>query len=625
MFDFKYKKNIQFLRGLSVVFVFLYHTSIPLFEKGYLGVDIFFVISGFVITQKIFQNYEKENRINLLDFYLKRFKRIVPNLFFIISFIYVFYLIFGPPNLSLFNETISALLGISNIYYTIHDLGYFNNIFDDPLLHTWSLGVEEQFYLFYPFLIFLIFTFKRDKFLKLQIIFILIFIISAFLFKTALETDPIIAFYLSPLRFWELIFGGILFLNCHKVKKNNLISFASLFIIIFLIFSPFNYDYFYLNLIIVFLSGFFIIFFYESEFIENSTFVYFGNISYSFYLWHLPVLFFLDLYILNYFYLDIFLSFILTTILSIITYTFIEQKFRYLEFKESKKIIILLTSVFLLILISLTYIKNFNNSIRADLRNFIYKANYLNYKFNWNNRIPLQELIILGEKKVYDHCRDISKKFRKNLDGLKIECLRQKNYKTLFYLEGNSHTAHFVPVFNKSNLIENVYYKHAVDYNISTDEVNNLLNKFAEIIYITSIDEKEKLDKLILNYPKFNNRIKFIFFKSTPYPKDKYLAVKCLIQQINCSIDKENDYKKRSLDTLFSEIESFKTKNNGIFLFDSYEALCPQRKCPVYDKNKNLLYYRDANHLAVEGSETLVTKFDQFIQQLKNDNYIFNY
>ena len=124
----------------------------------------------------------------------------------------------------------------------------------------------------------------------------------------------------------------------------------------------------------------------------------------------------------------------------------------------------------------------------------------------------------------------------KNLDGLKIECLRQKNYKTLFYLEGNSHTAHFVPVFNKSNLIENVYYKHAVDYNISTDEVNNLLNKFAEIIYITSIDEKEKLDKLILNYPKFNNRIKFIFFKSTPYPKDKYLAVKCLIQQINCSI-----------------------------------------------------------------------------------------
>ena len=135
----------------------MYHTSIPLFEKGYLGVDIFFVISGFVITQKIFQNYEKENRINLLDFYLKRFKRIVPNLFFIISFIYVFYLIFGPPNLSLFNETISALLGISNIYYTIHDLGYFNNIFDDPLLHTWSLGVEEQFYLFYPFLIFLIF------------------------------------------------------------------------------------------------------------------------------------------------------------------------------------------------------------------------------------------------------------------------------------------------------------------------------------------------------------------------------------------------------------------------------------------------------------------------------------
>ena len=79
MFDFEYKKNIQFLRGLSVIFVFLYHTNISFFERGYLGVDIFFVISGFVITQRIFQDYEIEKKINLTSFYVKRFKRIIPN------------------------------------------------------------------------------------------------------------------------------------------------------------------------------------------------------------------------------------------------------------------------------------------------------------------------------------------------------------------------------------------------------------------------------------------------------------------------------------------------------------------------------------------------------------------
>ena len=278
MFDFHYKKNIQFLRGLSVIFVFLYHTNIPLFQKGYLGVDVFFVISGFVITQRIFQNYKIDKKINLSEFYLKRFKRIIPNLIFIVGLTYLIYLLFGPPDLSLWNETLSALFGVSNFYYIVHDIGYFDNIFDDPLAHTWSLGVEEQFYLFYPLLIFSIFSLSKKKILNLQITLILIFFISLFFFKSQIETNPVLGFYLSPLRFWELIFGGILFINTHRFKKNNTLSFISLIIIIFLIFSGYEYNYFYLNLIIVLLSGLFIVFFSISKIIENGVFVYFGNI-----------------------------------------------------------------------------------------------------------------------------------------------------------------------------------------------------------------------------------------------------------------------------------------------------------------------------------------------------------
>ena len=198
MFEFQYKKNIQFLRGLSVIFVFLYHSNIPIFEKGYLGVDIFFVISGFVITQRIFQNYEIDKKISLKNFYLKRINRIIPNLFFIVGCTYVFYLLIGPPDLSLWNETLSSLFGVSNIYYIFDNISYFDNVFDNPLAHTWSLGVEEQFYLFYPLLIFLIFLSKKNRLLKLQIIFLLIFIISLFIFKIKLESNPSLAFFLSP-------------------------------------------------------------------------------------------------------------------------------------------------------------------------------------------------------------------------------------------------------------------------------------------------------------------------------------------------------------------------------------------------------------------------------------------
>ena len=623
MFDFQYKRHIQFLRGLSIIFVFLYHTNISLFYKGYLGVDIFFVISGFVITQRIFQNYEIEKKINLTSFYLKRIKRIIPNLFFIVGFTYFIYLVFGPPDLSLWNETLSAFLGISNFYYIVHDIGYFDNVFNDPLAHTWSLGVEEQFYLFYPLLIFIIYLFKNNKLLKLQIIFLKIFFIWIFFFKKKLDTDPLIAFYLSPLRFWELIFGGILFLNYHKIKKNNLISFAALFLIIYLVFNKNSYDYFYLNLIVVLLVGIFIVFFSKSNFIENNTFVYFGNISYSFYLWHLPVLFFLDLYILQIFFIDVVLSFVLTVVLSFLTYNFIEQKFRYFEFKKIKKPLYFVVSFLSLILIFLVYIKYFNENIRQNLRNFVYKANYLNYKHNWNDRVPFNKLILLSGKRVYEHCTDDSNNFTKNSDNLKIECLKQKDSNTLFFIEGNSHTAQFIPIFEKLNSNENIYFKHTTQHAVSIDEVNELKKRFNEIVYITNIDDMRKLDKIILSFPKFQNDVKFILFKSIPYLKN-IQPLKCLIQQIDCKIDKNLDYKKRSLDKLFGEIEKFSLKNNRINIFDSYEALCPNTKCPIYDKNKNLLFYRDANHLIVEGSESLVPKFEKFIQKLKNDRLIYN-
>ena len=158
-----YKNHIQSLRAISVLLVFFYHLKIDLFQKGFLGVDIFFVISGFVITQSLYSDYLKKNKIDLIHFFSKRIKRILPNLLFITTSIYLFFLIFGPPNISKWLDYLSSIFGISNFYFLFSDKGYFYNIFDNPFAHTWSLGVEEQFYFIYPIFLFLIFKFLKNK------------------------------------------------------------------------------------------------------------------------------------------------------------------------------------------------------------------------------------------------------------------------------------------------------------------------------------------------------------------------------------------------------------------------------------------------------------------------------
>ena len=625
MLDLKYKNQIQFLRGLSVIFVFLYHSNIFLFNKGYLGVDIFFVISGFVITQRIFQDYEIEKKINLTSFYVKRFKRIIPNLFFIVSVTYFVYLVFGPPDLSLWSETISSLFGVSNFYYIIQNIDYFNNIFDDPLGHTWSLGVEEQFYLFYPFLIFFIFRFKKNRIFILKISLSLIFILSLFTFENQLEVNPLVAFYFSPFRFWELIFGGILFFYNHKVVKSNLISFTALFLIIYLIFSQNNYDYFLLNVSIVFLAGIFITTFEKSLFIENKYFIYLGSISYSFYLWHLPVIFFFDLYFPNIYYFDILLSFIATILLSTLTFYYIEQKFRHIELKKTK-IIKYIIIVLFFIFVFLIYAKYFNNELRGKLKNVTTNINYLDKKYDWNKKVVFHDLIYLADNNVYEHCQDSSLVFTKNSDNLKNECLKQKNYKSLFYVEGDSHTAQYIPMFNALNSLDNIYFKHSEDYKISFKEINKLTTIYKEVIYVTNITNLRKLNKIIDDYSNLNTNIKIILFNSTPYPLNKSQPIKCLIQQINCTIEKNLDMKKRDLDRLFFEMVNFKKKyDDNVFIFNSYESLCPKIKCKIYDKINDILFYRDETHLAFQGSEYLIIYFQEFIEQLKKNKNIYQY
>ena len=159
-----YLNHIQGLRAIAVIFVIFYHLT-KNFSFGYVGVDIFFVISGFVISKSIYENLNNKNYI--IYFFFKRLRRILPVLLFVLIISMIAYLILG--NLvnsdRVIKTFIASTLGISNIYFLRNKEDYFAENLDNLFIHTWSLGVEEQFYFFLSVFIFNYFFFKERKYI----------------------------------------------------------------------------------------------------------------------------------------------------------------------------------------------------------------------------------------------------------------------------------------------------------------------------------------------------------------------------------------------------------------------------------------------------------------------------
>ena len=225
--------NIQFLRAISVILVFFYHLKIEFFKFGYLGVDIFFVIWGYVITSRLFDELIKTNKIKFTEFYIRRIKRIFPVLIFILTIVLIFIVLFQPLDLFIGNIIvyIFTIFGLSNFYYLFTKKDYFDNVFEDVFGHTWSLGVEEQFYFIFP--LFLYFLYKIFSKRQSQIL-ILFSIILLGIFLTFKYSENIQLVFYSPIfRFWEFLLGCLVFFIKRNLKiKNSILSSFCFFILI---------------------------------------------------------------------------------------------------------------------------------------------------------------------------------------------------------------------------------------------------------------------------------------------------------------------------------------------------------------------------------------------------------
>jgi peptidoglycan/LPS O-acetylase OafA/YrhL len=352
-----YRAEIDGLRALAVLPVIFFHAGFEWLSGGFIGVDVFFVISGYLITTIIITELARE-KFSIVNFYERRARRILPALFFVMLISLPFaWFILTPDELTGFGKGLVAVATFSsNILFWL-GAGYFAESADlNPLLHTWSLAVEEQFYIFFP--IFMLLTWRIWRVKWILILLIVVFIsslgvahwASVYGFHQKISSG---SFFLLPTRVWELLIG--IFVAFHlkynghfKVLQiNNFLSFAGIGMVIFSIFffsknTPFPSIYALIPTIgtgLIILAGTPETF--ANRVLSRPYIVAIGLISYSAYLWHQPILafsrHFLGIELTN---LLKILLIGLTIVMAYLSYRYIEKPFRDKKITPKKVIFI---------------------------------------------------------------------------------------------------------------------------------------------------------------------------------------------------------------------------------------------------------------------------------------------
>ena len=365
----KYLPSIDSLRALAVLAVIIYHVDVNYLPGGFLGVDLFFVLSGYLISSLIIKEYKKTGSLNLYNFYIRRARRLLPAVYFMITVVLVVMVMFN--GVLLKKSHLDAIFGYiysSNWWYIFHKLDYFDSFgSQSPFKHLWSLAIEEQFYMIFPLLFLLINGKKKTKdgsyklnrnFLYVILGVILVSLIAHIILFDINNISRI--YFGTDTRAFSLlvgVVGAILYpmdkLNTKITLQENLvysvvslISIAAL-ITIMIYTSEYNTWMYRGGFLLVAILGIIIIISsgkqhtVMAKLLSFKPVVFIGKISYSLYLWHFPVLVLTtpvsEIGKPNIFF--VVLRVILTFILAIISYALVETPIRKLGFKNYVSII----------------------------------------------------------------------------------------------------------------------------------------------------------------------------------------------------------------------------------------------------------------------------------------------
>jgi peptidoglycan/LPS O-acetylase OafA/YrhL len=334
----RYRREIDGLRAVAVVPVILFHAGFSVFSGGYVGVDVFFVISGYLITSILISERE-DGSYSIWHFYERRARRILPALFVVMAACMPLAWLRMPPYmLEEFARSMSfAALFLSNVHFW-EKTGYFALDAEmQPLLHTWSLAVEEQFYLLFPLVLICLGAFKKYRYL---LVFSILGIMSLTLSEWGWRNYPEENFFFTFSRFWELLAGSVcaVILSGKSVMRNDFLAIIGLSLIVFAVFVfddlvPFPSVY----TLVPVLGTVLIILFagngtLTARILSWSPLVGIGLISYSAYLWHQPAFAFARLWSFEHPTQGVMLSLAAVSLgLAWLTWKFVELPFRNRE------------------------------------------------------------------------------------------------------------------------------------------------------------------------------------------------------------------------------------------------------------------------------------------------------
>ena len=657
----KYRREIDGLRTVAVLPVILFHAGFEAFQGGFVGVDVFFVISGYLITTIILCDINKK-KFSIVTFYERRARRILPALFFVmlccLPFAWLFLL---PSHLKDFSQSLIAVsVFLSNILFW-RESGYFGAASElKPLLHTWSLAVEEQYYVLFP--LFLMALWKLGK----RWIFGALMAVSALSLAAAqwgAYHKPFAAFFLLPTRVWELGIGALIAFyffyksehaNFIKLRKNTseILGAVGLFLICYAIFSfdkntPFPSFYALIptvgaGLIIIFSTPDTVV----GRFLGIKPIVGIGLLSYSAYLWHQPLFVFVRHVSLTEPNTVLLLVLSVTSILlAYPTWRFVENPFRNKTVIRRRSLFFfaVLGSVAFAVIGCAGYFGNYFHwaGMLNPLNKNIQLANYTgeNKILQQSSWDILRE--ISGDKSygVEDNAYDEKLWFDLSSNKLKLILVGNSYSKDLFNVLWNSKTAKSkFDVARYGAQISNLDYKHKMfsapnyvqsdivvivtRFDSESDDTENLSNLVEKII---NDGKRAVIVKNIFEFPVYKsgemNLFDRVVYESWLNYEKNPTAIANTSDRVHYEVFKTEYMRKGALSANL-EITRISEVYSDVIVLDRMDYICDaeNEKCFSADSNLNKFFY-DFGHHTLDGAEFFGQRIDK-INWLGNLNFI---
>ncbi len=648
----KYRRDIDGLRAVAVMAVVGFHAFPNLLKGGFIGVDIFFVISGFLISSILFDNLEK-NSFSFIEFYERRIKRIFPALIVVmLSSLFMGWFALLPSEYEQLGKHVAAGAGFVSNLVLWGESGYFDNAADTkPLLHLWSLGIEEQFYIFWPLLLGAVWRYKhKHNFLTITLL------VAAMSFAINLLTirDNSVASFFSPFaRFWELMVGGILaYIAVHRSYRLPLRSdWQSVFGLIFIGVALLS-----LNKETLFpgwwallptIGTFFIISAGPSAWLNrnllaNPVVVWVGLISYPLYLWHWPLLSFARIVDERTPSLEVRVGVIVTSfILAWLTYRWIEQPVR---FGGAHKLSALIVGMLMCITGGLGGFAYYHHGLVSNpaMMENAKKAEELNYEKHWDawqkcrdehsgcmilDPLKAPDIVVIGDSHAGHLAAGLSSLYEKSAHNVAIRlkpgCFPfyplESNNKKFFSCEENF-IAHALDLAMRDSSVKTIILSGYANLKIKDGRgdpgmFDNPSDDYRE--QLSESELKEKIDAFRKGLSITLRRLvssgkEIIFLVDVPElyfdPRECVALgrVKIFDRSLRtpCVVDREK-FDKRTVQYR-SMVAEAKIIFPMVKFVNAYDYLCDKERCNVM--RNGALLYSSRDHLTPSGSRYLIRK-----------------